>query len=318
MIKQVIPVFFACDDNYAPLLGTAIKSMLKNASKKYLYKIHILTTGFNKENTEKLLDLQDEKSRIIFENMSEVLKNYGQKLHLRNYYSVATYYRLFIANIFTKYDKALYFDSDMIFLGDISKLYTLDLKNDLVAAVQENVMQEDIFGYYVERVLGVPRRDYFNAGMLVMNLKAMRDEKIEQKFLEMIKTKVYTVTQDEDYLNVLCKNRVLRLGYEWNFMPIEGLCDKRPRIVHFKMTMRPWKYEGILYERHFWKFARLAGYYQELKKVFDNFTFADRMNDKLMCRNLALTALRQAKEADNSVPLDEKGYVGIHATQFSF
>ena len=101
-------------------------------------------------------------------------------------------------------------------------------------------------------------------------------------------------------------------------MPIEGLCSKRPQIVHFKLTMRPWKYDGILYERHFWKFARLAGYYKQLKAIFDNFTFADRMKDKLMCKNLALTALRQAREADPTVPLNENGYVGIRATQFSY
>ena len=316
-MKQIIPVFFACDDNYAPLLGTAIKSMLINASKNYFYNVHVLCTGFNEINTKKLSALQDEKSNIIFENMSDVLKTYGPRLHLRNYYSAATYYRLFIANIFAQYDKALYFDSDMIFLGDISKLYAIDLGDDLVAAAQENVMQEDIFGYYVEKVLDVPRRDFFNAGMLVMNLKALREENIESKFLDLIARRTFSVTQDEDYLNVLCKDRVYKLGYEWNYMPIEGLCAKKPQIVHFKITLRPWKYDGVLYARQFWKFAKLAGYYDELRRVYDNFTPQDRLSDMLMCRNLALMALRQAKEADNTVPLDEKGFIGIHATQFA-
>jgi len=316
MIKT-IPIFFACDDNYAPLLGTAIKSLLLNASKNYFYEIHILCTGFNESNTKKLSALKDDKSVIIFENMSETLKMYGHRFHLRNYYSLATYYRLFIADTFSNYDKALYLDSDMIFLGDVSELYERELSGNLVAAAQENVMQEDIFGYYVESVLGVKRKDFFNAGVLLMNLKLMREEQIKNKFLEMLKTRVFTVTQDEDYLNVLCKDRVLRLGYEWNLMPVEGLCDKKPKIVHFKITLRPWKYDGIPYEKQFWKYAKLSGFYPELRSIYDNFTPEDRLKDMIMCHDLAMMALRQAKEADSSVPLDEHGFVGILASQFN-
>lgn len=238
---------------------------------------------------------------------------------MRNYYSAATYYRLFIANIFKEYDKAIYLDSDIIFLGDVSKLYLFDLKDNLVAAVQENVMQEDIFGYYVEKVVGVPRQDFFNAGVLLMNLKAMREEKFEKKFLALIKEKIFTVTQDEDYLNALCKDRVLRIGYEWNCMPIRGLSEKKPIIVHFKITLRPWHYRGILYEKQFWQYAKLSGYYDTLRKFLNDFSFDDRMNDKLMCFNLALMALRQAKQADSTIPLDEEvDFVGIHASQFGF
>ena len=37
--NKEIPIFFASDDNYVPLLATAIKSLLSNASKDYIYKI---------------------------------------------------------------------------------------------------------------------------------------------------------------------------------------------------------------------------------------------------------------------------------------
>ncbi len=42
---EVIPVFFATDDNYIPFLDVAIGSLIENASKNYFYDIHILNTG---------------------------------------------------------------------------------------------------------------------------------------------------------------------------------------------------------------------------------------------------------------------------------
>ncbi|MBR1891093.1 MAG: glycosyltransferase family 8 protein [Clostridia bacterium] len=316
-MTKIIPVFYACDDNYAPLLGTSIKSLITNASKDYFYNIHILSCGFNADNQKRLSALTSENSRLIFDDMHETAKEYCSKFHVRDYYSMAIYYRLFIANMFPQYDKAIYLDSDTIILGDVSKLYEMDLKDNLVAAGQENVMLEDIFGYYVETVVGVNRHDYFNDGVMLMNLALMRKENLQGQFLNYTKIKTFTVTEDQDYMNVLCKDRVLRLGYEWNMMPVEGLCDK-PNIVHFKITLRPWKYDGVMYEKEFWKYAKLAGYYDVLRAIYDNFTPEDRLNDQLMCRNLALMAIRQTKQADASVPIDENGFVGIYAAQLVF
>jgi lipopolysaccharide biosynthesis glycosyltransferase len=49
MKKHEIPVFFACDDNYIPFLGTALHTMIKNASKDYHYKAIVLNAGIKDE-----------------------------------------------------------------------------------------------------------------------------------------------------------------------------------------------------------------------------------------------------------------------------
>lgn len=292
MDKKVIPVFFATDDNYAPFLGAGISSLLDNASKDYFYKIHILTTKFNEENSRKLLALKDDKSEIIFEDMTKVLKTYGNKFHLRNYYSAATYYRLFIAELFTQYDRAFYFDSDMIFLGDISELYNVDLGDRLIGGVMETVMQIPVFGVYSERVLGVNRNDYINAGMLLMDLKGLREFALEEKFLRKLVEVTYAVAQDQDYLNVLLKGRILVLDQKWNLTASrETECDD-PKIVHFKLNFRPWHYRGIVYEDRFWQYAKRSDYYEFLKDHYENYSFADRLNDKFVMERLAEMAMQ--------------------------
>ena len=50
MNKQIIPIFFTIDDNFAPYLSVAIKSMLDNANKDYFYNVHIVHEGHSNEN----------------------------------------------------------------------------------------------------------------------------------------------------------------------------------------------------------------------------------------------------------------------------
>ena len=118
-----IPIFFASDNNYAPYLAVAIKSLLKNASQDYFYKIHILTTNLDETLCNKLKKLETSYSSIEIISLAGEIEHIKNRFHLRDYYSIETYYRFFIADLFPQYDKVLYLDCDIIILGDISDLY---------------------------------------------------------------------------------------------------------------------------------------------------------------------------------------------------
>ncbi len=297
----VIPVFFACDDNYAPLLGIAIESMLKNSSRDHFYRIHILTVGFNERNTKRLMALAGENSEILMENTENLLSGIAHRLALRDYYSLATYYRLFIAEMFPQYDKAFYFDSDMLFTGDISRLYATELGDNLVAAVREEVMEmEPVFGNYAERVVGVPVNDYFNAGMLLMNLKAFREQGIERKFIELIGKYTFRVTQDQDYLNYLCKGHTVIVDYTWNKTPTDAVahCDGLPNIIHYKLLWRPWQTSDLLYEDVFWSYVEKSSFCDDLLAMRINFTELDRIALDGVYERLMKMAIDDTVKAD--------------------
>lgn len=293
MNQPVIPIFFACDDAYAPFLGVALTSILENASPAYFYRVHILTSGFRPSVEQRLLACKTPNSEICMENMTARLKAVAASLHTRDYYSVATYYRLFIAEIFTQYDKVLYIDADTVVPGDVAELYNTRLGNHLVAAVQEDVMSmEPIFGRYVEEVLGVPRGDYFNAGVLVMNLRAFRAQRIQAQFLQLLQHRRFVVTQDQDYLNVLCRHHVKRLGWTWNKTPCDRVSGPvlHPSLVHFKLLWRPWKDAGLPYEDLFWQYADKSSFAAELRAMQQSYSAADRMQDLAGYRRLMRTA----------------------------
>lgn len=300
--RKVIPIFFASDNNYAPYLAVSLKSLLSNASSDFLYKIHILTSNICDEYKEKINALKTDNSTIEFISLENELKAIKDKFHLRDYYSIETYYRFFIADLFPQYNKVIYLDCDIAVLGDISDLYCTNITNYMVGAVQEQVMSHyDVFGRYVEEVLDVKRKKYFNAGVLLINTELFRAQHVQEKFFNMMARFKFRVTQDEDYLNVICKNKVKYLDLGWNKMPFEetGFDDVDLQLIHYNLGWKPWHYENILYEEYFWDYAFKSGFYNQIKDSLNNFTEEMKKKDHDSFLNLQQLALNDINDHDN-------------------
>lgn len=293
-MKPVIPVFFATDNNYAPFVPVTLESILDNCTKEYLYHFHILTTDLEKKYEEAISKYESENVKIEFISLRNMLTRIKVKFHLRDYYSIETYYRFFIANMFPQYDKVLYMDCDIAVLGDIAELYNTDITGLFLAASPEEVMAEiKVFGDYVEKALDVPVEQYFNAGIMVMNLAEFRKENIEKKFFELINRFRFRVTQDEDYLNVLCKGKTKILDLGWNKTSFKNdkFDDKNLKLVHYKINWKPWKNKDVLYEEYFWKYAKKTEFYDMIKNKLEDYTDEQRANDEIAYNNLVQMAL---------------------------
>ena len=293
-MKPVIPVFFATDNNYAPFVAITLESILENCSKDYFYHFHVLTTDLDKSYEEKLKKYESEDVKIEFISLRETLTKIKVKFHLRDYYSIETYYRFFIANMYPQYDKVLYMDCDIVVLGDIAELYNNDITNLYLAASPEEVMAEvKVFGDYVENALDVPVAEYFNAGIMVMNLAEFRKDNIEKKFFEMINRFRFRVTQDEDYLNVLCKGKTKILDLGWNKTAFKNdkFDDKNLKLIHYKINWKPWKNRNVLYEEYFWNYAKKTEFYDLIRQKLEDYTDAQRERDEVAYQNLVQMAI---------------------------
>ena len=302
MSLPVIPVFFAVDDNYAPFLGVALKSITQNASRNYTYNVHILTEGLNQTNISRLQAYSDKNFNILISDVAEGMRSMNHRIHVRDYYTKATYYRFLIADMFPEYDKGLYLDCDIAVNGDISELYNCPLKDRFAAVMREEVMTAyDVYGTYVEKVLGINRADYFNAGVMVMNLALLREVDIQSRLMEIMSEYTFTTTQDQDYLNVLFYGNVLALPQHWNKNAFPGCEDEndRAKIVHYKINWKPWHYDGVGYEKDFWRYARQTEYYEDIVKIKENYSPADMARDAQQFEQLAVTASRDTALAQS-------------------
>ena len=317
--NQEIPVCFATDDNYIPFLAVAITSLLDNASKSNFYRIFVLTTNLKQENIDSILKHQTENSSIEFISLAKELDKIQGMFHLRDYYSKETYYRIFIPNLFPQYDKVIYLDCDITVLGDISQLYNTQIHGYFVGAVQEEVMQTyEVFGNYVEQADGINRKNYFNAGILLINCRRWRNQLIAERFVDLLNRYKFRVVQDEDYLNVLCKGNIkwLHLGWNKTSYKNDNFDDKDLKIIHWKIIWRPWKYKDVLYEEYFWKYAEKTDFYGKLIQMRDSRTEEDKQKDQLLMENLQKMAQEDADDPNNYAHTD--GKKGILANFLSF
>lgn len=300
--KQKIPICFATDDNYVPFLTVALASLLDNSSKENFYKIYVLTSHLSEENMNSIQKQATENSEIKFVQLSKELDKVQDMFHLRDYYSKETYYRIFIPNLFPEYEKVLYLDCDITVVGDVSELYNTQIHGYYVGAVQEEVMQTfEVFGNYVEKADGINRKNYFNAGILLINCRRWRNKLIAERFVDLLNRYTFRVVQDEDYLNVLCKDNIKWLPLGWNKTSYknESFDDKDLKIIHWKINWRPWKYKDVLYEDYFWKYAKMTDFYDKLIQMRDSRTEADFKKDELLMENLSKMAQEDADDPNN-------------------
>ena len=300
--KKIVPVFFAADDKYVPFLAVTLQSIKEHISDENEYRIYVLHAGMRDEESDKIMAFASENFKVNFVDVTERLATLSEELQLRDYYSCATYYRIFIAGMFPEYEKAVYLDCDIVVCCDIAEFYDIDIGNNYVAGVRDGAVGAvPVFQEYTKSVLGIEADKYFNAGVLLFNLKVLRDEDFYGKFSALLKQYKFVVAQDQDYLNVLCRGRVKFLPDEWDAMPVGGATQELecPRIIHYNLTQKPWHYAEVLYSSYFWDVAKRTDYYEFLQDALKNFGEEEKANDSRMEAGLLALAAQERDREDN-------------------
>lgn len=290
--KPIVPVVFAADDNYVSQLTTTVYSAMKNADPSYFYDVVVLQRNIAWDKQERLRDFfkQFPNMSLRFTNVERELS--GHDLSTNNaHISIETYYRFLIQKLLPFYDKVLYLDSDIVINGDIAKLYNTDLQGKLLGAIRDidflanlNVKHGKRMGY-AKNVLKMKNPyDYFQAGVLVLNTKAMRERYTIRQWLTYASNPAF-IYNDQDVLNAHCEGEVLYLPWEWNVVHDCGgrvgnlfvqapndIYDaymrsrNNPQIIHYAGFQKPWTDPDCDFASIYWRYARETPFYERLLK----------------------------------------------------
>ena len=303
MNKKHVHVFMASDDNYIPYLMITAKSISLHSSDEYIYDITVLTDGLLPHNIRKLRHLELPNVNISVVNMEKVVAPMREKLRatLRDYYSEAIFYRMFIASMYPRLTRAVYIDCDIVLVDDIAKLYFTDIGDNILGGVaDESIPGVGAFCDYVRNWVGVPVEKYINSGVLLMNLKEYRRNFILERFVSLVDEKNFpTVAPDQDYLNYLCKGRIHYLEGGWNKQPkAENLLPiEDQHLIHYNLYNKPWHYSDVPYSDVFWDVARKTPYYtdivRELVEYSDEKKAAEAAGGVRLVERAAELALRK-------------------------
>lgn len=244
-----INLVFAVDNQYVQHMAATLTSIFYNSKKSEDLIINVIDGGITLKNRAYLEDLVIRNNSQIF--FKEIETNLLKNLVINGHITEATYYRILIPELFPLINKAVYLDCDIIVRTDIVNLWGHDIKNYALGAVR-------LYEYNAHEHLGIPKdANYFNAGILIMNLDKWRKENISQKVIEFIqKYPERLISWDQDALNGILYNDWFDINLKWNLrsqlydmdfqraglqteLAFEEL-KSNPFIVHFTTASKPW------------------------------------------------------------------------------
>lgn len=181
-------------------------------------------------------------------------------------HSKSAFLRLVLPNMLPEsVDKMLYLDGDIVVNGSIRTLYNLDISNVYIAGAKDSI---NIFGKEHCRRLGLPDDyEYFNSGVVLMNIKRIRKEKLQERFFQFTSEYMDVINSpDQDVLNGTLYPAVNYFSpiYNYNYWIEKDIAlqlfseeeikavKKHPVIIHYIGPVKPWHYKSIHPKKALW------------------------------------------------------------------
>ena len=241
MAKQErISLSFSVSDNYAQHLAVVLASVLvNNPDSNFIF--HVLHRNITPESERKVKELEAmyPNCRVEFHKIDA---SRFEKFHVPaelEHVTQETYYRYILPEVLVDEDRTIYSDVDVLCVGDLKPLWELDLKGNILAAVSEG---SD--GEFKKQRLELPgEAPYFNAGLQVIDLKAMREGGYTGRLMEnTVKYAKILAWPDQDVINLTLRNRILAIDPKWNSVGQSYNPFRRDVVLwHFAgFTQKPW------------------------------------------------------------------------------
>ena len=135
---------------------------------------------------------------MIFYNMGN---NYIERNN--SFHTQAAYYRL-IAPLLFDSDRIIHLDGDTLIFKDLNEMYNLDFNDNYVLGIYDFI--SDGIDY-----LGIKSNIYINDGVILFNLKKVREDNKIFGLIDMITRKTYLKNEDQTILNYILYPKIGRI-----------------------------------------------------------------------------------------------------------
>lgn len=119
----------------------------------------------------------------------------------------------------------------------------MDMKGNTIAAVPHPSFQDENAKHKHMRKIGCQGTDYFNAGIILIDLNKWHTEQISEKAIQLLSENPnrWIVAQDQDVLNVLMANNTYWLSIKYNYRAtLEDAYPDEIALVHYSGSPKPW------------------------------------------------------------------------------
>jgi len=255
LARDVPDVHIACaaDDKFVPHCAAMIDSAISH------HEVGKLTIHFLHDS---MIDraLLDQLAGFVVGRGAgwqahEVCERRQSEIEPNRRFGRVAWYRVLLPELVPDLDRILYLDADTIVCRPLTELWELELEGFPVAAVVNPLYPFMDQGFLSD--LGLNGDDYFNSGVLLMDLARWRSQGFTDKVLSISKVQYSQEWPDQNALNCAFRSNWLALHPKWNMqntffdlpprsLPLSigtfGLSRDEVSIVHFIGPYKPWHY----------------------------------------------------------------------------
>lgn len=234
---------FSFDQNYIRPFFVLLTSIFANNLGEQFQLHVVLTNASPSEKASITAFVEAHNCSISFHNIEiEYVQSFAPPSQR---YGLATFYRLLLPGMLSAHvRKFIYLDIDIVVVGRLRELFATEMGSYPLAAVSEPVD-------YARPDLGLHVvGSYFNAGVLLINLPAWRQQQVAERAIKFLRdSPEKAIYLDQDALNAVLVGNWLSLSDEFNFtwrsiphVTRQELCDlvHTKTVIHFNTALKPW------------------------------------------------------------------------------
>ncbi len=295
-----INVVYITDDNYAMPSCISAYSLIENQKEDTLLDIYFVVNNISLQSKERFMELATENAKIFIievqdESYAEMAKSClaYKSIHV----SYTAMFKFNLPQLLEGVDKVLYIDGDTLVQTDILDLYNISLDEHYIAAADDVIQRR-------RRVSPISTvGNYFNSGVMLLNLKKMREDNMTEKLIE-YRLHGTNFFMDQDALNAVLGVKRVELSTIYNFMTtlidtydvdeitemvgiskansIAEIIDK-VSILHLTDRTKPWAYYMPWFTERFMKYYEKSPYASERLELLN--PLKEQKLEMIMLRN---------------------------------
>lgn len=291
MDSNLITLVCGCDDNYAPHAAVMLRSAEDKLSSNSRLVVHVLhDEGLSSESFDAIKASVDRAEVYSL----PIPASFMQGMPVEQFHR-ACWHRIFIPDLLPDTQRALYLDTDMVVVDDLSLLWETDLGDFPFGAVT-NPLYPFMPFKNIENLGIQDPSDYLNTGCLLLDLEKLRRLGFSKMITAYAKQNPDNRWPEQDAISALFLGRWKKLAPRWNAqntlfeVPAKQLpfskqqssqARKHPAIVHFIGPHKPWTYIA----KHPYK-ERYRHY--RAQTAWANWQYPDRTLFNMLIRHLPL------------------------------
>ena len=279
--KLKIPCAYALDNNYVFPTLVSMTSLAENAGNNTFYSIYVMIdSNFTSEN-QKILKTVEEKHvehcEVIFLLVNDKYKN--EKVDER--IKTPCYYRLELHNLLPNVSKIIWMDGDTGIFEDLTELINIDMKGNYILGFLDSLPNA------IEK-FGIPNATVLCAGVLLMDLDALRKNNMTEKFNKFISEQRKNINQhDQTIINVVCQDKISTLPPKYGIWCFEAKIHalkhnnrqrpwlkydeeeflhaySHPAILHYVWPKPYWRRKKPIFNKEWWDYAKKSGFLDDV------------------------------------------------------